>query len=47
VDDEDLLRVLLAFGERGYHNLDVNWDGWVNDADLLEVLYNFGHGCSR
>jgi len=46
VDDEDLLRVLLAFGERGYHNLDVNWDGWVNDADLLEVLFNFGHGCS-
>jgi uncharacterized membrane protein len=47
VDDEDLLRVLLAFGERGYHNLDVNWDGWVDDADLLEVLFNFGHGCSR
>jgi uncharacterized membrane protein len=46
VDDEDLLRVLLAFGERGYHNLDVNWDGWVDDADLLEVLFNFGHGCS-
>jgi len=47
VDDEDLLRVLLAFGERGYHNLDVNWDGWVDDADLLEVLFNFGHGCPR
>jgi uncharacterized membrane protein len=47
VDDEDLLRVLLAFGERGYHNLDVNWDGWVDEADLLEVLFNFGHGCSR
>lgn len=45
VDDEDLLRVLLAFGERGYHNLDVNWDGWVDDADLLEVLFNFGRGC--
>jgi hypothetical protein len=45
VDDADLLRVLLAFGERGYRNEDLNWDGWVDDTDLLIVLFNFGSGC--
>jgi len=24
---------------------DVNCDGTVDDADLLEVLFNFGNGC--
>ena len=45
VDDADLLRVLLLFGERGYRNEDLNWDGTVDDADLLIVLFNFGSGC--
>jgi probable extracellular repeat, HAF family len=45
VDDADLLRVLFAFGGRGYRNEDLNWDGIVDDADLLEVLFNFGSGC--
>ena len=45
VDDADLLRVLFAFGERGYRDEDLNWDGIVDDADLLEVLFNFGSGC--
>jgi len=42
VDDADLLRVLFAFGGRGYRNEDLNWDGIVDDADLLEVLFHFG-----
>jgi probable HAF family extracellular repeat protein len=45
VDNADLLRVLLAFGERGYRNEDLNWDSTIDDADLLEVLFNFGSGC--
>ena len=45
VDDADLLRVLFAFGGRGYRNEDLNWDGIVDDADLLEVLFHFGSGC--
>ena len=45
VDDADLQRVLLAFGERGYRNEDLNWDGVIDDADLLIVLFNFGSGC--
>jgi probable HAF family extracellular repeat protein len=44
VDDADLLRVLFAFGGRGYCNEDLNWDGIVDDADLLEVLFHFGSG---
>jgi hypothetical protein len=45
VDDADLLRVLFAFGGRGYRNEDLNWDGIVDDADLLEVLFQLGSGC--
>jgi hypothetical protein len=45
VDDADLLRVLFAFGGRGYRNEDLNWDGIVDDADLLQVLFHFGSGC--
>ena len=45
VDDADLLRVLFAFGRRGYRNEDLNWDGIVDDADLLQVLFHFGSGC--
>jgi hypothetical protein len=37
--------LLFAFGGRGYRNEDLNWDGTVDDADLLEVLFNFGSGC--
>jgi hypothetical protein len=37
--------VLFAFGGRGYRNEDLNWDGTVDDADLLQVLFNFGSGC--
>jgi probable HAF family extracellular repeat protein len=46
VDDNDLLRVLFAFGSTGT-NLpeDLNGDGTVDDADLLVVLFNFGNGC--
>jgi len=45
VDDADLLRVLSAFGERGYRNEDIDWSGVIDDADLLQVLFNFGSGC--
>jgi probable HAF family extracellular repeat protein len=45
VDDADLLRVLFAFGGRGYRYEDLNWDGIIDDADLLIVLFNFGSGC--
>jgi probable HAF family extracellular repeat protein len=45
VDDADLLRVLFAFGGRGYRNEDLNWDGIIDDADLLIVLFNFGSEC--
>jgi hypothetical protein len=33
------------FGGHGYRNEDLNWDGTVDDADLLQVLFNFGSGC--
>jgi hypothetical protein len=46
VDDEDLLRVLFAFGQAGQSlSEDLNDDGLVDDADLLIVLFNFGDGC--
>lgn len=45
VDDVDLIRVLLEFGESGDLPEDVNWDGVVDDKDLLTVLFNFGRGC--
>jgi hypothetical protein len=31
--------------QTGYRNEDVNCDGTVDDADLLQVLFNFGSGC--
>ena len=37
--------LLLTFSERGYRNEDLNWDGIVDDADLLQVLFHFGSGC--
>jgi hypothetical protein len=37
--------VLFAFGGRGYRNEDLNWDGIIDGADLLEVLFHFGSGC--
>jgi hypothetical protein len=37
--------VLFAFGGQGYRNEDLNWDGAIDDADLLIVLLNFGSGC--
>jgi hypothetical protein len=37
--------VLFEFGRQGYRNEDLNWDGTVDDADLLTVLFNFGSGC--
>jgi hypothetical protein len=30
---------------QGYRNEDLNWDGTVDDADLLQVLFHFGSGC--
>ena len=45
MDDADLLRVLSAFGERGYRNEDIDWSGVIDDADLIQVLFNFGSGC--
>jgi hypothetical protein len=46
VDDADLLRLLLAFGQSGADLAeDLNGDGVVDDADLLIVLFNFGSGC--
>jgi len=46
VDDADLLRLLLAFGQSGANLAeDLNGDGVVDDADLLEVLFHFGSGC--
>jgi hypothetical protein len=39
-------RVLFAFGDTGSRlPEDLNGDGTVDDADLLEVLFNFGSGC--
>jgi len=41
-----LLAVLLAFGRTGSGlTEDLNGDGVVDDADLLEVLFDFGDGC--
>jgi hypothetical protein len=37
--------VLFAFGSTGCLPEDVNGDSVVDDADLLEVLFNFGTGC--
>ncbi len=46
VDDADLLRVLMAFGQSGSDLLeDMNGDGIVDDADLIHVLFLFGSGC--
>jgi len=45
VDDGDLLRVLLEFGQSGERPEDVNRDGVVDDKDLLTVLFQFGRGC--
>jgi uncharacterized membrane protein len=45
VDDADLLRVLFAFGGRGYTNEDTNWDGIVDDRDLTAVLFSFNNIC--
>lgn len=45
VDDGDLVRILLAFGEIGELPEDLNRDGVVDDKDLLMVLFNFGRGC--
>jgi len=30
---------------RGYNRHDLNWDGAIDDADLLQVLFAFGQGC--
>jgi len=45
VNEADLLRVLFAFGERGYRNEDIDWNGVIDDGDLLVVLFNVGNGC--
>ncbi|MCS7208650.1 MAG: hypothetical protein NZ874_03680, partial [Fimbriimonadales bacterium] len=45
VNDQDLLIVLLNFGQTGVLIADINCDGIVNDQDLLIVLLNFGQGC--
>jgi len=46
VDDADLLRLLLMFGQSGPGLAeDLNGDGTVDDADLLIVLFHFGSGC--
>jgi hypothetical protein len=41
------LAVLFAFGNTGsgLGRVDTNCDGVVDDADLLQVLFNFGSGC--
>jgi hypothetical protein len=44
--DLDNLRVLFDFGRSGFMlDADVNGDSTVDDADLLEVLFQFGSGC--
>jgi aminopeptidase N len=45
VDDDDLLRVLFAFGNTGALPEDTNGDDRVDDTDLLTVLFAFGSGC--
>ncbi len=42
VDDADLMRILLEFGQTGNTPADLNGDGIVNDSDLLIVLSRFG-----
>jgi hypothetical protein len=37
--------VLFNFGATGANPADVNRDSTVDDADLLQVLFNFGDGC--
>jgi hypothetical protein len=37
--------VLFRFGQTGYNRHDLNWDGAIDDADLLQVLFAFGQGC--
>lgn len=44
VDDEDLLAVILAFGNDQSPVEDLNCDGIVDDTDLLTVYFNFS-GC--
>jgi len=39
------LGVRFAFGQQGYTRYDLNWDGVIDDADLLQVLFVFGQGC--
>ncbi|MCW5933777.1 MAG: hypothetical protein KIT45_05655 [Fimbriimonadia bacterium] len=46
VDDNDLLRVLLNFGQQGEGILeDLNFDGVVDDVDILITLFLFGQPC--
>ncbi|GBC92459.1 hypothetical protein HRbin15_00929 [bacterium HR15] len=48
VDDQDLLRVLFAFGQVGSElPEDLDEDGMVWDSDLVLVLTHFGRGCNR
>jgi len=44
VNDQDLLLILLAFGNTGSLPEDLDQNGVVDDADLLVVLLNFGSG---
>jgi len=45
VDGVDLLRVLRAFGGRGYTNEDTNWDGIVDISDIDAVVSSLGGIC--
>lgn len=45
VNDTDLQRVLLLYGQSGDLPEDINGDGVVNDADLTILLLRFGDGC--
>lgn len=47
VDESDLFRVLLRFGEACEDAEDVNWDGIVDEADLWMVLMDLGSGCEQ
>jgi hypothetical protein len=38
----DLLAVILAWGQTGNHPADVNGDGLVDTTDLLGVIENWG-----
>ncbi|MCL6534087.1 MAG: hypothetical protein K6U12_12510, partial [Armatimonadetes bacterium] len=47
VDDQDLLAVLLAYGQQGAGlDADVTFDGVVDDQDLIRVLFEYGTGCN-